>query len=370
MVQSHYINLEVPTVSQKANTAVICLSPYQGGMELDTLHLSRMLSKVCDVTLIAREGHFIAKTFSTQRDNERVTMQTIDFNRSFSISIITHVHRIIKEKEIINVLFLGASELKSLYFSFLGLDINLIIRHGTTKSSPKKDWFHRLIYSNVATHVAICQHLAKNVKKIIPFGPNTKLKVIYPSLNISFPPPQKRDFHTPLKLLHVGRIAPAKGQLEAIQACSILYENGIDFTLHCVGSFDKDYEKSFRSFLDQQPYKEKIKLIGHTDHISTYYEESDIFLFPSAGEGLSNAFIEALSAGLLCISFDNTSFPELQKLGFQTIAVTDQNMDLLQKDLLQAAQSRVFTYAESNHLLTKKLFSLQHELDAFSKLLR
>lgn len=369
MIQFCILIKEV-TLTQKANTAVICLSPYQGGMELDALHLSKMLSTITNVTLIAKKEHFIANTFLAQNDKNDVALETISFKSSLSLSIISTVRRIIKEKNIKNVLFLGASELKSLYFAFLGLDINLIIRHGTTKSSPKKDWFHRLIYSDVTTHIAICEHLARNVKKIIPFGPDTQLKVIYPSLNVNFLSPSKNSFHTPLRLLHVGRIAPAKGQLEAIQACAVLHDNNIDFTLQCVGSFDKDYENEFRSFLDTLSYKEKIEIVGHTDQISTFYEKSDIFLFPSAGEGLSNAFIEALSAGLLCISFDNTSFPELQELGFETLIVPDQNIDLLQKKVLEAAQTTKFDYAKTNHFLTKELFSLQKELDSFSELLR
>ena len=147
-----------------------------------------------------------------------------------------------------------------------------------------------------------------------------------------------------------------------------LFSN-IDFTLQCVGSFNKEYEYEFRSFLDTLSYKEKIEIVGHTDQISTYYKESDIFLFPSAGEGLSNAFIEALSAGLLCISFDNTSFPELQELGFETLIVADQDMLLLQNRVLEAAKTTKFDYAKTNHLLTKKLFSLQKELHSFSELL-
>lgn len=356
-------------MSQKANTAIICLSPYQGGMELDTLHLSNMLSTVVDVTLIAKKGCFIADTFQKQSHNSTVTLRTVSFKSSFSLSIILNVRKIIKNKKIKNIIFLGASELKSLYFAFLGLNMNLIIRHGTTKSSPKKDWFHKLIYSNVTTHIAICKHLANNVKTIIPFGKNTQLKVIYPSLNISFQHPFTHNFHTPLKLLHVGRIAPAKGQLEAIKACSILHEHQIDFTLTCVGSFNENYENTFLSFIETLSYKENINIIKHTNQISAYYEENDIFLFPSAGEGLSNAFIEALSAGLLCISFDNTSFPELQELGFKTLIVPDQNINLLQQTLLKAAKTRVFNDAQTNHHLTQKLFNQQKELNAFNNLL-
>jgi len=63
-------------------------------------------------------------------------------------------------------------------------------------------------------------------------------------------------------------------------------------------------------------YKEHIKLVGFTNDVQSYLNRSDIFLFPSYGEGLGNAFIEALSNNLVCISYNNTSFSELQNLGF------------------------------------------------------
>jgi len=34
---------------------------------------------------------------------------------------------------------------KSLYFAFLSLDINLIVRHSTTKSTQKKDYYSILM---------------------------------------------------------------------------------------------------------------------------------------------------------------------------------------------------------------------------------
>ncbi len=355
----------------KAPTAVICLSPYQGGMEIDSLKLAQMLGDVSNVTLIAQKDRFIAREYK-KNGHPSFALEEIAFTKSLSPSIIFGVRRVIKEKGIKNVLFLGASELKSLYFSFLGLEINLIIRHGTTKSSPKKDWFHRLIYSNVNYHVAICEHLARNIEYIIPFGGHTQLKVIYPSLNLK--PSQAIDFdakpHHPLQLLHVGRIAKGKGQKAAIEACKILYENQIDFIFHLVGGFHEPYKEEFMDFLNTLEYKEKIRLAGHTDNVEQYYLESDIFLFPSDGEGLSNAFIEALAYGLSCISYDNTSFPELQNLGYTFSLVQDQQIDQLKAVLLQNAQTFPSKMKLQNNASgVQTFFTSKNELENLASLL-
>jgi glycosyltransferase involved in cell wall biosynthesis len=279
------------------------------------------------------------------------------------------VREYIKKYSIKNVIFFGASELKSLYFSFLGLDINLIIRHGTTKSSPKKDLFHRLIYSNVNYHVSICKHLQKNVNYIIPFGKNTKSKLIYSSFDFK---EVVHKEHDKLSILHVGRIADAKGQTDAIEACEILFQNDIDFILNIVGGFDENYKKNFLKFYNSCTYKEKINLVGFTTDVRSYIEKADIFLFPSYGEGLSNAFLEAISNNLVSISYDNTSFPELQDLGLYFKMSENKNIQKLQESLLGCTQDleNELENSNKNFDIIKNIFSLKKEIDSYLKILK
>jgi glycosyltransferase involved in cell wall biosynthesis len=350
--------------ARKGSTAIICLSPYSGGMEIDAIKLAKKLSPYTTVTLIAKKGYFIANSSNEYIGYNNIELETISFHASLSFSIIFGIRRIIQEKGVENVIFFGASELKSLYFSFLGLDINLIIRHGTTKSHPKKDWFHRLIYSNVNYHVSICQHLQKNVEYIIPFGGKSKSILLYSSIEI---PSVQSVPHEKLTLLHIGRIAPGKGQADAIKACKILYENGIDFIFYLVGGFDQKYEQPFMELYDSLPYKDKIVLSGFSDKVGDYYSQSDIFLFPSHGEGLSNAFLEALSYGLECIAYHNTSFPELQEMGFNFHLVEDKNIHQLSTTLLFCAQHPAF-YSENRAKIAND-FSVQKEIEYYLELL-
>jgi glycosyltransferase involved in cell wall biosynthesis len=353
----------------KSATAIICLSPYSGGMEIDAIKLARKLSPYAPVTLIAKKGYFIANSSNEYVGYNNIELETISFRSSLSFSIIFGVRRIIQEKGVKNVIFFGASELKSLYFSFLGLDINLIIRHGTTKSHPKKDWFHRLIYSNVNYHVSICQHLQKNVEYIIPFGKKSKSTLIYSSIKI---PSVQSVPHEKLTLLHIGRIAPGKGQADAIQACKILYENGIDFIFYLVGGFDQKYEQPFMELYNSLPYKEKIVLSGFSDKVGDYYSQSDIFLFPSHGEGLSNAFLEALSYGLECITYNNTSFPELKNLGASFYLSPDKDIESLKTTLLLVAQNFSPQKRDSanNRSFIEDYFSQDREIKEYLNILK
>lgn len=351
----------------KAPTAIICLSPNSGGMEIDAIKLANKLTPYTKVVLIAQKDCFIAESVTATKDSA-ITLETIKFSSNLGLSIIFNARNIIQKHKIKNVIFFGASELKSLYFSFLGLDINLIVRHGTTKSRAKKDWFHRLIYSNVNYHVSICQHLLVNVRKIIPFGKDTQERLIYSSFNFSEPQhrPQEK-----LTLLHIGRIAPAKGQLDAIQACEVLVENNIDFIFKIVGAFEESYKDEFMKYYNSCSYKDKIELVGFKEDIVPFLEEADIFLFPSHGEGLSNAFLEALSFNLVAISYNNTSFPELQELGLYFNMVGHLNLNLLKERLLEVVDKldREKHLSQKNHNLIKTLFSVEKEMKNYLKIL-
>jgi len=352
----------------KSNTAIICLSPNSGGMEIDSIKLAKKLSSYTHITMIAKKDHFIANKKETYVNVNGIKLETIKFSSNLSFSIIKNTREIIKKNNIKNVIFFGASELKSLYFAFLGLDINLIVRHGTTKSRPKKDWFHRLIYSNVNYHVSICKHLKKNVEYIIPFGKKTQAKLIYSSFDFEEPKQIKQD---KLTLLHIGRIAQGKGQIDAIKACEVLVKNNIDFNFNIVGGFEESYEKEFMKFYEQCSYKDKINLIGFTSEVDIFIQKADIFIFPSYGEGLSNAFLEAISNNLVCLTYQNTSFPELQELGLYFNMAENKNIDNLKKKLLHIIQILDIekNKSQKNHNLSKKLFALKNEMNNYLEIL-
>jgi len=352
----------------KQPTAIVCLSRNNGGMEIDSIKLAQKLSNHMQIILIARDNSFIESTRNEYLGVNNLLLETLSFHSNFGLSLILAARKIVKKYNVKNVIFFGASELKSLYFSFLNLDINLIVRHGTTKSKPKKDIFHQLIYSDVNYHVSICKHIEKNVQYIIPFTKNSKSILIYSSVDTPF---INNIPHEKCTLLHIGRIAKAKGQTDAIEACQILVDNNIDFELNLVGDIDHGYKNEFIQFYNDCQYKDKINLVGFTNNVKSYIDPSDIFLFPSHGEGLSNAFLEALSNNLICLSYDNTSFPELQELGFHFHIIPDKNIDLLKINLLNAISNCEFEKKKSqnNNQLTKKIFSKNKEIQKYLEIL-
>lgn len=354
-------------MAPRHNTAIICFSPYFGGMEMDAFRIAKLLSNSIDITLIVKHNSLMSARYRDEAEKYNIRVETIKFTFNLSPSIILKTRKLIKTNNIKNIIFFGASEMLSLYFAFIGLNINLIIRHGTTKSSSKKDILHRLLYSDVNYHIAICKHIAKNVEQIIPLGKNSKIKVIYSSLrhapdNLPAPKYHSQPLVT---LLHVARITDGKGQIDTIKACETLFNNHIPFKLIFLGEVDPNFKDEFYNSFSTLSYSSSIIVPGYTTSVSDYYKSANIFIFPSKGEGLSNSFIEALSYGLVCISYNNTSFPELAQAGFDFFMAENGNIDDLKSCLLKAID-----YINTNKIpilhnikLAQRLFSDKKEMN-------
>ena len=355
----------------KQPTAIICLSHHIGGMELAATKLAKVLDDYIDITYIIKENTFIHKECKNNHDYEKLHYETINFKTTLlSPGIIFGVRQILTKNNIKNVIFVGASEIKSLYFAFLGLDINLIVRHGTLKSHPKKDWFHTLCYSKVSTHTAISKYMSGNVKEIIPFGKNTKLKVIVPSLANKLSTKQ-RTHSNKIKILHAGRVTSGKGIDNAILSCEILYKNGIEFVFNNYGPSDDKYADKLKKLLNEIKYSEKVHINGFTDSIYDKYMEHDIFLFPTPDEGYGNVMMESISHGIIVLAFDNTAISNFGEMGFHIHLVKDGSLEALKERLLYIVQNieKEKVLAQENIIKAKEVFSPKREAMQYIELL-
>ena len=354
--------------------AVMCFSSGTGGMERSAIRLAETLSVISEVTLVCKRGSFVEKLYN--EEDYPFSCRTVQFfSRTFSLSMLFSVRAIINELCIKNVIFFGASELKTLYFSFLGKNLNVTVWHGTTKSRPKRDALHKLIYSCVNNHVAISEHLGRNVKEIVPIDSSVNYRVIMPSFDfnadqLSSSKDMKRKC---INIVHVGRVASGKGQIDAVQACRELYDKDICFNLKIIGGSDgSGYLKELKQVIDTVPYKNSISMEGFVEEVTPYLKDADIFLFPSLGEGMPNAFIEALHYDVVCLAYDNTVFPEFLDMGFYIHLVGNEDIGKLTEKVFELASDILAERKKSagNAALSKKYFSVDREIDDWLKVLK
>jgi len=355
----------------KQKTAVICLSRVNGGMELASVKLARLLSSKVETEFIARDDSYIINK-KEHFENYNIKIHEVNFSSNLSFSLIFQIREILINSKIRNIIFLGASEMKSLYFATLGLDINFIIRQGSKKTTSKKDFFHKLFYSNVNYFIGNCEYMRQNIIDILPIPKKARVKRIYSSLklerNINFKPLDKK-----IDLVHVGRIHPGKGQKDAIEACQILYENNFDFKMTFLGDFqNKLYYDEIQKDLEKLAYKDKIEFVGYTSKVKEYLQKSDIFIFPSLGEGMSNAIIESLGFGLIPIIYNDTSSPEFKDLGFHIHLTKENDIKNLKEILLDVAKNfkEEKEKALFNHEKALEIFAPKREKNEYLELLK
>ncbi|MDA3869915.1 MAG: glycosyltransferase family 4 protein [Gammaproteobacteria bacterium] len=359
-------------MENKKTVAVMCFSGNSGGMEIDSIKLARLLNETCDVTLFCKKDSFIHNQLKNQSQIKFVPVNFM--SRIFSLSMFFSVRKEIKARRISNVIFFGSSELKTLYVTFLGFPMNVIVRHGTTKSHKKAGFLYRIIYSYVNYHIALSKHLLANVKKIVPQAPEAAYKIIYPSYQVK----TKTDGitasvpHDDLRITHVGRIAPGKGQIDAVRACANLYHKKIPFQLDLLGGTEGEKNISVvQSEIKEAAFSDHVHMRGHVSNVTDYLRMTDIFLFPSEGEGMPNAFIEAMHNGAVCIAYKNTVFPEFVEMGFYIHLVSDGDIDALSQKLVQIAINikDEKMMSENNVELVESYFQVKEELAQWLKIL-
>jgi len=231
-------------------------------MEYDAVKLAVKLSKREGVFLVCKHNSFIESLYVEGQYS--FPCVPIDFaSRTFSLSMLFGIRSFLNRCAPANVVFFGASELKTLYFAFFGFDINLLVRHGTTKNRPKTDWFHRLIYSRVNYHIALSNHLLANVKMIVPSSKFADYRIIYPSFKMVSATMPSVGSSGVISIAHVGRVADGKGQVDAVFACRKLREKGINFSFDVVGGLEENtYVSALKAEISASDLEVKCSFTG------------------------------------------------------------------------------------------------------------
>lgn len=103
------------------------------------------------------------------------------------------------------------------------------------------------------------------------------------------------------QILFVGWLEEFKGVFELLEAVRLLRDGKIKFHLIFGGGGTAMLEAM--NFVELNGLREFVSFVGWVDEVekASFLEASQIFVLPSWSEGLPNAMIEAMSAGLACV---------------------------------------------------------------------
>lgn len=169
-----------------------------------------------------------------------------------------------------------------------------------------------------STFVARSLEYSGIVKKqiwVCPYGVDTDLfgQKTYQNLH---------SVQRPIRFVYVGGVKELKGISYLLEAIQQIPEDQAELTI--VGKVDHNAE-------DILPYLERVKFTGSVLHskIPEILERSDVFVFPSLGEGLSLSVLEAASCGLPLIVSENSGIDDAVSEGKEGFVIPIQSSDAI-----------------------------------------
>lgn len=159
-----------------------------------------------------------------------------------------------------------------------------------------------------------------NKIKLVPYGADCN-KFAYSERRV--------DINAPLRLIFVGIVNHRKGIHHLLNVCRKLGSNIVQVNL--IGAYDSSDDL-------YQKYKNDSNIsfcgfIGH-DRLSKMYQESDVFVLPSLGEGMAMVIMEAMSCGLPVIISDKTGGNDAITNGVEGFEIEAGNEEDLEKRII------------------------------------
>jgi glycosyltransferase involved in cell wall biosynthesis len=149
--------------------------------------------------------------------------------------------------------------------------------------------------------------------------------------------------------LYVGGLTYGKGIIELTESLKYLKEAGLSLNLRLVGPdrTSGKITKQIEYITKRDKTENMIKLYGHQNNPNDFFQLSEIFILPTHSEGMSNALLEAISAGLYCIVTDIDGNSDIIKNGINGIFTNGTPQDIADK-IAFAINDKKFNYICTN----------------------
>jgi len=146
-----------------------------------------------------------------------------------------------------------------------------------------------IVASNIVKESLLFSGVRHKQIGVVPYGVNQG----------QFPFVQKRPSKKPLRIIYVGQITYRKGIHHLLKVVSGFSESEVKLTL--AGGYAKS-SALYQNYKDEK----NIKFLGFVtrDDLAREYQDADVFVFPTLGEGYGLVVLEAMSCGVPVISSD------------------------------------------------------------------
>ncbi len=177
------------------------------------------------------------------------------------------------------------------------------------------------------------------------FAPDVEIGMIPAGADLrAVTPPTVPTLEGPLRFLFVGRLVSQKGLDVLFRALSFLKDR-TDWTLTIAG--EGPLKDELARAAQGLRLSEYIVFRGwlERDHLPAVYEDADVFVLPSRDEGMPNAMLEAMAAGMPVIGSRVAGIEEVVIDGETGLLVEPEDADGLASALKTLIEDRDKTFA-------------------------
>lgn len=195
--------------------------------------------------------------------------------------------------------------------------------------------------------IAVSNYVRNSAHQRIGY-PLEKIDVIYNPIDMAQAPTfDKRILFDEIGLpadavliLNVGRVAPQKGLIHAIDAIEIVVKQmpNVHF-VHIGANGASSYLTAVEARIKRSGISNNLHLIGERRDVGDFLRAADLFVFPSLFEGLGIALAEAMASRLPCVASNIKPLDEFVASGVNGILVPPKNATVLAEAILDLLRS-------------------------------
>jgi glycosyltransferase involved in cell wall biosynthesis len=148
------------------------------------------------------------------------------------------------------------------------------------------------------------------------------------------------DAAAPLRLIYIGRLAPAKGLLETIEALRLARGRGVAARLVLAGSGPE--EPRLRQYVRDAGLAREVAFVGpaYGSHKAQLLAQADVLVLASYSEGLPYSLLEAMAAGVVPIVTPVGAIPDVVGEGEHGLFVAPRDAEAVAAAISRLAGDR------------------------------
>ena len=194
---------------------------------------------------------------------------------------------------------------------------------------------HRIAYralSRMPDRVfAVSEQVRRHVIEVDGVSPE-RVRTVYNGIDV--PEPPERRAASPVHITSVGNLRPVKGFDLLMEAAATVIASYPETRFTVAGEvLDPSYAEALRRRIEELGLTGKFGFLGGMPHVLQHLRQADIFVLPSRSEGLSNALLEAMAAGLPVVATDVGGNAECVSDGVSGLVVPPENVPELARAL-------------------------------------